>query len=996
MTKTAPTAGWLGQDRANEMRDPGSRSFADLAIASGSAVPCAGNIPLDMSDPGKIWFVESGAVDIFLVERLNGVEQTALRFLTRAGEGRLLPGVEPQTEETTLSLTAKGLPGTVLRQLSADEIGDVKPRELVALTDAWIMDVSAALFRGLVASRRLPDVLLEAGQVPPTDGSIVSARRGVVWVRLPSVSPSAGLYMDLVEVEAGDPDGVPSTDAFPLTPESWLALTVPQRLSAPLSTSEMASGGGLLPAMAKFHRLALAAERINRMLAIVDQAHLERATSVIRRVDEFRARDWLSNLLDGRDTANAGDDGSPLAKALQAVGRHEGIRFKWPKRTSVPESQPDLVDVLDVSYVRGRQVQLSSIDRWWVGDSGAMLAFSSESGNPVALLPDAVGPYRMYDTETGRTTTVTADSVLSLNDKAWHFYRPLRHFPIRPGELLRTFGNGLGADLSRFAAAGLANGLIMLLPALALGLIVNRAIPNGDLGLLSSVTTALMALAAIGALIHVLQGMVFMRVEGRIASRIEAAFWDRLLRLPISFLNKYTAGDRAMRGMTFQRLRDTVQGMTANNLLSIVFFLPSLLVIFLYDAVLGAIASIFGVLALAVTMALGLRQVALHERKIQASHRLTGVLLQFIKGISKLRVDGAEGSAYAVWARHFGEQQSAERELGIRDAHLQAFGIALPLLAAATLLAAVTLRGLETLNTGEFLVVYAAFMLFVTGVVRMAASLAAVASAVPELKQLQPFLSEVPEARDGSDPVEFLGGDLKFERVSFSYDPAGPKILNDVSFHARRGEFIAIAGHSGSGKSTLFRLALGLNKPDAGTVYYDGRDLRQLNIRQLRRKVGAVPQLAILHPQDLWDNIAGDQEHIDAESVWQAARIAHIGEDIMKMPMQMLTCVGDSQSVLSGGETQKVTIARAIAKKPRILFLDEATNSLDNTNQSRIMSQLTQLPATKIVIAHRLSTLRQADRIYVLKAGKVVEQGTYDSLNAAGGVFRELVRRQEA
>jgi len=194
----------------------------------------------------------------------------------------------------------------------------------------------------------------------------------------------------------------------------------------------------------------------------------------------------------------------------------------------------------------------------------------------------------------------------------------------------------------------------------------------------------------------------------------------------------------------------------------------------------------------------------------------------------------------------------------------------------------------------------------------------------------------------------------------------------------------------------LFRLALGLNKPDAGTVYYDGRDLRQLNIRQLRRKVGAVPQLAILHPQDLWDNIAGDQEHIDAESVWQAARIAHIGEDIMKMPMQMLTCVGDSQSVLSGGETQKVTIARAIAKKPRILFLDEATNSLDNTNQSRIMSQLTQLPATKIVIAHRLSTLRQADRIYVLKAGKVVEQGTYDSLNAAGGVFRELVRRQEA
>ena len=977
------------------MKELGKRSFAELAVASGTVVPCAGNLPLDMGDPESIWFVETGAVDIFLVEQQNGVERTALEFLTRADAGRLLPGVVPQTEETTLSLAAKGLPGTVLRRLPAEELADVQASELASLVDAWIMDVSAALSRDPM-NRPLPNLLLEAGQVPSGEGSTLSARRGVAWVRVPASSLDAGLYMDLVDVGAGGPDAVSATDAFPLTPASWLTLTSPQRPSAPLSSDELAADGRLLPSLARFHGLALATERINRMLAVVDQAHLERASTVVRRVDEMRARDQLLNVPAWQEPASVDDDGSPLAKALRIVGSHEGIRFLWPKRTGSQESPPDLIDILDVSWVRGRRVQLDAIDRWWIGDSGAMLAFRLEGGSPVALLPGAFGHYRMFDPVTERTTAVTAECVSSLSNEAWHFYRSMGSGPVRPGELLRIFGKGLGAGLACFAAAGLASGLVMLLPAVALGFVVNRAIPNGQLGLLVPTTAGLAAVALIGALIHVLQGMALMRVEGRIASRIEAAFWDRLLRLPLGFLHRYTAGDRAMRGMAFQRLRDAAQGVAANNVLSIVFLLPALLAIFLYDAALGGITSAFGLFALIVTVTLGLRLVSPYERMIRASHRLTGVLFQFINGISKLRIDGAEGSAYAVWARHFGEQQRAEIELGIWDAHLRAFGAALPLLAAATLLAAMTLRSPETLSMGDFLFVYAAFMLFVTGVVRLGASFAAVAAVGPELAQIRPFLDEPPEASDGQEPVEFLGGDLKFDRVSFRYDSASPMILDDVSMHARRGEFIAIAGPSGSGKSTLFRLALGLNEPNAGTVYYDGRDLRQLNVRQLRRKVGAVPQKTGLHPQDLWDNIAANQDDIAAEDVWWAARTASVADEIREMPMQMLTCVGDNQSVMSGGETQRITISRALARKPRILLFDEATNFLDNENQSRVMSELAKLPVTRIVIAHRLSTLRQADRIYVMQAGKFVECGTYEELNAAGGVFHELVRRQEA
>lgn len=978
------------------MTDSDCRSFADLAAALGTAVPNAGNLPLDLDDPQSVWFVESGAVDIFLAERHNGVEQTALQLLNRAEKGRLLPGILPQSGETTLSLTARGLPGTVLRRLSVDDLAAVGREELATLVDTWIMDLSAALSRDIMYPP-VPDVLVEVGQMPTAEGRTFSARRGVIWVQMPVESQDLGLFMDLVEVGTGDRDETVATDILPLTPESWLTLTSSQQLPAVLSSENLADDGRLLSALTQFHNLVLCTEQIIRMLSVVDQTNLERASIEVRRVDEVRGHRQLFNVLGTSDQGRVEDDGSALAKALRIVCRHEGIKFKWPKRTESPEEPPDLVDIMDVSGMRGRKVRLDATDRWWIGDSGAMLAFRADDNVPVALLPSAtLGRYRIFDTATGRLTVMTAEYADSLKNEAWLFYRPLEPAAVRPSDLIRIFRDGIGAGLAGFAATGLASGLIMLLSAVALGFVVNRVIPTGEMSLLYTVTAGLAGFAAIWALVYILQGMALMRLEGYVTSRLEAAFWDRLLRLPLNFLNQYPSASRAMRGMAFQRLRNTIQGVAANNVLSVIFLLPALLVIFVYDVALGSITAAFGLFFLAATVVIGLKQVSPYERIIRASHRLSGVLFQFINGISKLRVDGAEGSAYAVWARHYGEQQRAELELGAWDSLLRAFGAALPLLAGAVLLTAATLRGPETLSVGDFLFIYMAFMLFVTGLVRLGSSFGAVAAVAPELAQIRPFLAEAPETSRGQEPVEYLGGDLLFDRVSFRYDPAGPMILENVSIHIRRGEFIAIAGESGAGKSTLFRLALGLNEPSAGAVYYDERDLRRLNVKQLRQKIGVVPQNTELHPQDLWDNIAADQEDIDAETVWRAAQAASVQDEIASMPMQMMTCVGDSRSVLSGGETQRIMIARALARDPRILLLDEATNFLDNENQSKVMSQLAQLAVTRIVIAHRLSTLRQADRIYVMQSGKIVEQGTYKELTATDGVFRELMRRQEA
>ncbi|MYI64538.1 MAG: ATP-binding cassette domain-containing protein [Gemmatimonadetes bacterium] len=364
-------------------------------------------------------------------------------------------------------------------------------------------------------------------------------------------------------------------------------------------------------------------------------------------------------------------------------------------------------------------------------------------------------------------------------------------------------------------------------------------------------------------------------------------------------------------------------------------------------------------------------------------------------GISKLRVENAEASAFAMWARDYREQKRAELEMDALEGHSRAFGAALPLLAAGVLLAVVAV-GDGDLPVGDFLIVYLVFIAFQHAIARLGESLGTVAAMLPAFDQMRPLLAAVPETEVEGAPVEYLGGDILFDRVSYRYDPDGPLVLDDVTIHARPGEFVAIAGESGAGKSTLFRLALGFDRPTAGAVYYDGRDLRHLNLKQLRRRIGAVPQSVGLHPLDLWDNLVGHNDEVASDEVWAAVRVADIEEEIRGMPMGMMTMVGTSGNVLSGGESQRVTIARSVIGSPQIMLFDEATNWLDNESQARVMRNLTALTSTRVVIAHRLSTLQQADRIYVLQAGRIVQSGSFDELMEGDGVFRELVRRQVA
>ena len=979
------------------MRDtqPDYLPLAELAARSGQSVPCAGNLPVELDDPDSVWFIDRGAVNLFLVEFQDGVEQAAPQHLMRRESGWLLPGVAPDEQDdegTTLSLVAKGLPGTLLKRLPARELSRVHPAQLAEQTDTWLTAITDSLSR-FVGRMPRPTALAEPGLTQSLAPGTLSVRRGVVWVSQPP--PGASTFMDIVDqaeqVEADD-----SGEAVvPLTRTSWLTL-FDQATLAGKSTETLAREGMLLPALASFHAVALTLERINRRLAVVDEANLERARTTSRRTAERAARQQLFNIYDLPVDRDADAEDTALADAMQIIGRHEGIDFEIPARSGPSGAPIGLVDVLDASGVRARRVRFDGQSGWWRGDSNAILAFRGEDGRPVALLPGMFGRYREVDPVSKRSVRVTADRAQALANDAWMFYRPLPARNAKPADLLSIALHGSAADLARLVVAGLPGGLIKLLPALALGFVANHVAAGGSAGALYAVAVAVAGFGLLGGMLHLLQSTAMMRLEGRSASRVEAAFWDRLMRLPPSVLHRHPSGDLAMSGMTFQNLRDGLQGVVADSLLSVVFLLPVFAVIFFYDATLGIGALVFSLASLLLTVVVGVRQISPYGRMISAGRRVAGRLFQIVGGIAKLRIENAEGSAFAIWAQDYREQKRAELELGGLEGHSRAFGAALPYVAAGALLLAVATLGDRGVPMGDFLVVYTVFIAFQSAIARLGESFGTVAATLPAFDQMRPLLAAEPETEVEGESVDYLAGEILFDRVSFRYDPDGPLILDDVTIRARPGEFIAIAGESGAGKSTLFRLALGIDRPTAGAVYYDGRDLRHLNLKQVRRQIGAVPQSVGLHPQDLWDNLVSHHDDVATPDVWKAVRVAEMEDQIKAMPMGMMTMVGTSGAVLSGGESQRITIARSVMGDPRIMMFDEATNWLDNESQAKVMQNLTALTSTRVVIAHRLSTLEQADRIYVLQAGRVVQSGAFKDLMEVDGVFRDLVRRQVA
>jgi ABC-type bacteriocin/lantibiotic exporter with double-glycine peptidase domain len=296
-------------------------------------------------------------------------------------------------------------------------------------------------------------------------------------------------------------------------------------------------------------------------------------------------------------------------------------------------------------------------------------------------------------------------------------------------------------------------------------------------------------------------------------------------------------------------------------------------------------------------------------------------------------------------------------------------------------------------DVGAFIAFQTTFGLFMSGISAFVGGIAVVLQMAPAMGRATELVSDILESGEGRSDPGVLTGAISLRSVTFRYQPDSPPVLHELDLNIQAGEMVAVVGHSGCGKSTLLRILLGFESPEQGSILFDDQDLSSLDVESVRRQLGVVLQDGQLMPGTIRQNLAGAVTLSD-DDAWELAETVALADDIRAMPMQLETMITLNGGAFSGGQRQRILIARALAARPRVLLLDEATSALDNVTQRVVTDNLSELGMTRIIVAHRLSTIVSADRIVVFDSGKVAEQGTYDELMSRNGIFYSLATRQ--
>lgn len=960
-------------------------------IEQAEAITVGSNQPFLLDDPERVWVILAGKVDVFAVRVAEGQAHGARRHLFRAEAGQLLLGMALAQYRRAFGLLAVGVAGTRLLPIARAELEALARQpeyaaQIAAELEVWVYGLSRGLATNLFPPRRFTP--LEAGQDTPVEaGMAARPLKGILWASVPQ---GVARFMGWEELPLMGDD-----DFLPVSENTWLQAVSPAALRA-LTTEDFLALPLAWGGLENFHRMAL--DLIIWSVEREGEAERER----LRLRSEFDrsalrgAIMRLSAVLNPRRVVLTDDlaGGEPLLLACKLVGASIGMSIR-PRPDPVdgrPEAQT-LDSIAQASRVRTRQVALRG--EWWRQDNGPLLAFREADNHPLALLPAGPNRYMLNDPTANRVQPVTAELAATLRPFAYSFYRAFPEKKLSARDILRFGLFNTRRDLLTVLVMGLAGGVLALIPPLAIGRIFDTVIPNGDQQLLFLLTALLVAGAVTAALFQIVRGIAVLRIESKLDASVQAAVWDRLLKLPVPFFRDYTAGDLSSRAQGISSIRQALSGTVAQSLLSGVFSAFNLALLFFINWPLALVALLLVLLGAGATTLAGLLSARDQRELAQVQGKISGIVLQIITGISKLRIAGVEGRVFAYWAREFGAQRTLAYRVRRISNGLRVFNAAYPVLAALALFA-VSGAMQPRISTGDFAAFYAAFGQFLYAGLQLSAASIAVLRVVPSYQRARPILQTVPEVTAAKADPGDLSGEIEISHVTFRYASKGPLVLDDVSLHVRRGEFVALVGPSGSGKSTLLRLLLGFETPESGAVFYDGQNLSSLDIRAVRRQLGVVLQNSQLITGDLYSNIVG-QSALSLEVAWEAARQAGLDEDIRQMPMGMHTFISAGGSTLSGGQRQRVLIARALARKPRILLFDEATSALDNQTQAVVSRSLDQLDATRIVIAHRLSTVINADRIVVFSKGRIVQEGTYAELMAQpDGLFAELARRQLA
>ena len=670
------------------------------------------------------------------------------------------------------------------------------------------------------------------------------------------------------------------------------------------------------------------------------------------------------------------------------------LKFYHQKPVEIPDTIRDVNDQLEyVLRPTGLMTREVELEEGWQNDAyGPMLGYLKEAGTAVALLPGTIYGYYYKDPATGKKTRVTRKTARLFSREALCFYQPLPMKKLGIPDLLLYMKNSIThGDLAVIVLATLAVQLVGMIEPRVYSLVTGKILEGHNMNLMAGVGVFLLTSAFAAQLIGLVRSLLMQRINTKTSQAVQASVMMRILSLPVSFFRRYSSGELSSRANSVNSLCS----MMLNNILSI--GLSSLLSL-LYVAQIFSFApalvwpSLLIILATVVmSLAVSLVQIGISRKRMKLSAEEQGMSYAVMNGIQKIRLSGSEKRVFARWGRLYakGAQLEYNPPLFLK--------INTVITTAISLIGTIVLYYLAiqtNVGVSQYYAFTAAYGRVMGAFSALAGIAVSVASIRPVLEMAEPILKAEPEVAADKQPVDRVTGHIEMSHVSFRYEENTPYVLNDLSLDINAGEYVAIVGRTGCGKSTLVRLLLGFEKPEKGGIFYDRHDLNSIDPRSLRKHIGVVIQNGQLFQGDIFSNITISAPDLTLDEAWEAAEMAGIAQDIRDMPMGMQTLISEGQGGISGGQKQRLMIARAVAPKPSILIFDEATSSLDNKTQKQVSGALDKLNCTRIVIAHRLSTIRNCDRILVMDKGTIIEEGTYDDLIAQNGHFAELVARQ--
>lgn len=624
-----------------------------------------------------------------------------------------------------------------------------------------------------------------------------------------------------------------------------------------------------------------------------------------------------------------------------------------------------------------------------------LIVFEADGGAPLALYRQGGRNWSYCPTQQKHRPV---SSRMPLTEEAYEIYLSLPASVPGPLKLLSfAFGNEGGALVALLLTSAAVMLFNLSIPMLT-NLLVNRVLPQSDQQLLLQGLMVVVLLVIGSVATRFLQNLMMLRLESVADLRLQTAVWDRLMRLPMPFINQFTTGDLSSRVNAITQLRQLLGSGVLSTLVSSLFALSYFVLMFNYDAQLALWATAFTLIAICCLLWITLRSIRLQMPLMESGAEITNFSLQAVMGMPQIRSAGSEPFLLLRWMREINRYALLQLQNNIYSDALEQYGTLLTPLSSLVLFAVVVERVFSSQNTIEqsqiivgfisFMAAFGSFNSAVTGAVNLIAAVGGRAAVL--WQRAKPVMLASVEPGYQPDAVRHtLHGEFRLQGISYSHPGSAEPLFHNLSFSIPPGQHTAITGPSGCGKTTLVRMLLGFIQPQAGELMVDGIPLQQLAIRSYRRQLGVVMQMARLNAGSIYDVICGGVQRSEDE-VWHALEMAAVSDEVRAMPMQLETLLSESGGNISGGQVQRIAIARALITKPKVLILDEATSALDTRSQQVVTDTIAGLGITRITIAHRLSTVESADQIVVLERGQSVHQGSWEDLKTHGYIERML------